>query len=446
MKKSFFVVVLLALSISFVLSGCFIKSADELYALPEQSDAYHDLQTSINSILVDSAQYSSPVSGSNQQPVQMSDLDGDGLDEAIIFVNTGGTRPLKTYIMSRQGEKYEQVCVIEGDGSAFDRVEYAQLDGKGGMEIVIGRQVSNQIVQSISAYSIVDGQLIELLSANYSEFTIDDLDRDGNDDLFVLRFDAEARTGFASLYRSMDGALEREPEVTMSVGVGSVRHIMLGKLAEGHPAVFVGGLTDDNNVITDIFTFRNNVFTGISSLNDLHLLSVPVRGYNLYATDIDSDGFVEIPDVVKLPDLDPESAEDDYFVVRWFNYDPTGGLKLKENTYHNYSSGWFLRLPDKMGTKFIVNRGEEVAGSRGLVFYANDGKDQPGEKYFTLYVFSGSGRNVTANQDERFTVGSKGESTFAAKLGPASSRIGLTPEELVSMFNFIRVDWDSGET
>lgn len=442
MRKSLIFTILFVLLCSLLLSGCIIKSADELYALPEQSDDYHDLQTAINTILVNNAQFSSPVSGSNQQPVQMSDLDGDGFDEAIIFVNTGGSRPLKAYILDRRGDTYESICVIEGDGSAFDRVEYAQLDGVAGFEIVIGRQVSNQVVQSIGAYSIVDGQLIELMSANYSDFTIDDLDQDGNDDLFLLRFDTEARTGFASLYRCMNGEMEREPEISMSLGVTSVRQITLGDLSEDMPAVFVGGLTDENNVITDIFTFRNNIFTKFSSLNDLHLLSVPVRGYNIHATDIDVDGLVEIPDVIQLPDLDPDNTDDDYFVIRWYNANSSGGLKLKEYTYHNFSGGWFLRLPEKMGTKFLVSRGEEISGARGLVFSTNSGT----EEYFTLYAFSGSMRNALANQDDRFILGSKGESTYSAKIGPAADRIGLTPEKLVSMFNFIRVDWDSGET
>ena len=43
-------------------------------------------------------------------------------------------------------------------------------------------------------------------------------------------------------------------------------------------------------------------------------------------------------------------------------------------------------------------------------------------------------------------MGSKGETTFAAKLGAGAENIGLTQEELTSMFNFIRVDWDTGET
>ena len=446
MKYRKFLLLLMAIVLSLCLSGCFVQSADELYALPKQSDDYYELQTAINSILVGDAQYSSPLSGANQQPVQMSDLDGDGQEEAIVFVNTGGARPLKTYIFARNGDSYENLCTIEGDGSAFDRVEYAQMDGVPGMEIVIGRQVSNQVLQSIGAYSIVNGQLVELMSANYSEFTMVDLDQNNNEDLFLLRFDTEARTGFAELYRCVDGAMEREPEVSISVGVGAVRHITCGKLAEDRTAVFVGGLTDDSNVITDVFTFRNELFTAVSSFNNLRLTSVPVRGYNVFATDIDSDGFIELPDVVQLPDIDPESSEDDYFIIRWYNYSPGSGLTLKENTYHNYANGWFLRLPDKLGTKFIVARGEEVSGTRGLSFYENNGQGEAGDELFTLFLFTGSGRNVSANYEGRFPVGSKGESTFAARLGSGAKHIGLTQEELVSMFNFIRIDWDSGET
>lgn len=435
-----------ALVMALCLSGCLIQSADELYALPVQSDDYYDLQTAINTTLAGTAQYSSPVSGANQQPVQMSDLDGDGQDEAIVFVNTGGARPLKVYVFARRGDSYENICIIEGDGSAFNRVEYAQMDGNAGMEIIIGRQLSNQILQSIGAYSIVNGQLVELISANYSEFTVVDLDQNGNDDLFLLRLDTEARTGFAELYRCVDGVMEREPELAMSVGIGAVRSVTCGNMSEEQTAVYVGGLTEDSRVVTDVFYFRNDSFLMTSSESHLRLSSVPVRGYNAYATDIDGDGLVEIPDVVQLPDADPESGEDDYFVIRWYNYSPSAGLTLKENTYHNYANGWFLRLNDKVGTKFVVTRGDEVSGTRGLSFCLNQGQGVPGEEIFTLYMFTGSGRNMSANYEGRFPVGSKGESTFAAKLGSGAQRIGLSQEELVSMFNFIRIDWDSGET
>lgn len=433
-------------ALALLLSGCFVRSAEELYALPLQSEAYYDLQSNISTLITDE-QYSSPVSGSNQQPVQMADLDGDGMDEALVFANTGDAHPLKIFIFDRNEGKYENTCVIERDGTSFERVEYAQLDGVGGLEIVVGTQMGNQILQTISAFSLTNGEPLELLNASYSEFTIGDMDLNGNDDLFLLRFDAETRVGYGELYRCVDGSMEREPEVSMSAGVGSVRHILYGNLAEGQPAVFVGGMLDDGSTITDIFTFRKTLFSSISSSADLRFVSVPVRGYSVFATDIDGDGFVEIPNVVKLPGaVVTETSEDAYYIIRWYNYDPSSGTTLKENTFHQYASGWFLRLPEKMGRKFIVTRNEEIVGSRALTFSLNDGNDAAGDPIFTLYAFSGANRNILATADGRFLIGAKGETSFAAKLGTGAEKISLTQEELTAMFNFIRIDWDSGET
>ena len=40
----------------------------------------------------DGCSYSAPVSGSNQQSVQLVDLDGDGEEEAIVFARTAGEK------------------------------------------------------------------------------------------------------------------------------------------------------------------------------------------------------------------------------------------------------------------------------------------------------------------------------------------------------------------
>ena len=91
-------VLLGALICACTLTGCVGQQADELYALPKQPDEYYELQNAIDQVLVSDAAYSGPLSGSNQQAVQLADLDGDGQDEAIVFIKAGGEKPLKAYI------------------------------------------------------------------------------------------------------------------------------------------------------------------------------------------------------------------------------------------------------------------------------------------------------------------------------------------------------------
>ena len=70
----------------FMLSGCFVKTVDEMYALPQHSDEYYNLQQAIDAVMTGGASYCAPVSGVNQQSVQLADLDRDGEDEAVVFL------------------------------------------------------------------------------------------------------------------------------------------------------------------------------------------------------------------------------------------------------------------------------------------------------------------------------------------------------------------------
>ena len=50
----------------------------ELYSLPKLPAKYTELNNQINEILKNGAEYAAPVAGTNIQPVQLLDLNGDG--------------------------------------------------------------------------------------------------------------------------------------------------------------------------------------------------------------------------------------------------------------------------------------------------------------------------------------------------------------------------------
>ena len=89
------------------LSGC-LQSAEDLYALPRQSDEYYTLQNQIEAVLDTGAEYSAPVAGDRRQAVQLADLDSDGQKEAIVFLRTQGEKPLKIYIYKKTEAGYEE--------------------------------------------------------------------------------------------------------------------------------------------------------------------------------------------------------------------------------------------------------------------------------------------------------------------------------------------------
>ena len=83
MKKKLLLQISVMLS-ALLLSGCAMRTIDELYAPPKRSEEYSRLQSAID-IAMAGLEYSAPLSGENQQAVQMADLDGDGVEEYLVF-------------------------------------------------------------------------------------------------------------------------------------------------------------------------------------------------------------------------------------------------------------------------------------------------------------------------------------------------------------------------
>ena len=69
-----------------LLSGCSLKSPEDLYTLPRPPEEYDLLQQAITRVQQElgttystTVEYAAPLSGYNIQPVQMLDLDDDGV-------------------------------------------------------------------------------------------------------------------------------------------------------------------------------------------------------------------------------------------------------------------------------------------------------------------------------------------------------------------------------
>ena len=84
MRRKKLALLSLAALLCLLLSGCFVKTVDELYTLPRHSDEYDNLQKAIDEVMAAAGcEYCAPISGSNQQSVQLAELDGDGEEEAV---------------------------------------------------------------------------------------------------------------------------------------------------------------------------------------------------------------------------------------------------------------------------------------------------------------------------------------------------------------------------
>ena len=197
MKKVCLALLLLFLCV--MLGGCLLEPAENLYAPPKQSVDYYNLLSAIESAMPQGASYSAPVRGENQLAVQRVNLDDDPEDEAVAFWKTDGEKPLTIAVFDNKNGSFELMASLELAGSAFTQVQYVQIDGEAGNEIVFGRQISDQLPQLLCVYTMRDGALCELLNTGYETYMTADLNADGLQDIFLLNADGNATNGVASL-------------------------------------------------------------------------------------------------------------------------------------------------------------------------------------------------------------------------------------------------------
>ena len=432
--------VLLALAV-LLLTGCSLKTVEQMYALPKRSESYNNLQAAIDGAMVD-LEYSAPLAGENQQTVQMADLDGDGMEEFLLFAKGGQERPMKILIFRAQEDTYVHADTVSCNGSTFDLVEYVEMDGAPGVEIVVGRQLSDQVIRSASVYSFATGEAEQLLAVNYTKFLSADMDSDGLTELLVLRpGQTETDNGIATLYGMEDGTMERANEVNMSQPADKLKRIILGQLQDGVPAVYVASAVGDTAIVTDIYAVVDGLFANVSYSNESGTSVQTLRNYYVYADDIDNDAVVELPYLITMKPVGEARTTDRHHLIRWFSMATDGTEVDKLYTYHNFVGGWYVQLGGRWASRVSV-----ISAGNQYEFYVWDAEYAAAEKIMTIYALTGQNREEQAVVDEKFVLYRTDSTVYAATLCEAAQSLELSRDSVVYSFRMIQQDWKTGET
>ena len=436
MRRKF--IVFSALLWALLLCGCQMRTVDQMYVPPERSEDYKSLQTVINNAVSD-MEYSAPISGENQQIVQMEDLDGDEIPECLLFAKGGEERSLHILIFSQKEDAYVHTDTIDVVGTAFEKVEYAQIDGKGGMEIVVGSQVSDRVSRSVSAFTMSGGEAQQLVTADYLNFLTVDLDSNTRSELLVLRAGpTEADRGIAELFSIRDGVMERSVEVTMSETADKLKRILTGRLSDGEPAVYVASAVDEKTLITDVFTIVDGVFTNVSLSTDSGTSIRTMRNYFVYADDMDSDGVMELPSLSEMRSIDTARPDSGNYLIRWYSMTARGDTVDKLHTYHNFIGGWYMQIDQPLASALSV-----VDLGNVCDFYAWDGNSPV--KIFSVYTLTGQSRETQSTADDRFVLHKAESVIYSAKLDDGAQQYAITQETVIRSFRLIHEHWKTGE-
>ena len=443
---------LLMMSLSLVLAGCAMPKLtldpEELYALPELPERYTALNKQLSAIQESGAEYAAPVSGSNIQPVQMVDLDGDGREEALAFFRqSDGEKPLKIYVFTDNGDSYAQTAVIEGSGLAVYSIAYSDIDGDGRMEIIVGWRVSMEL-QALAVYALEPDGARELMRTNYVKYAVADLNSDGMQEMTVFRADQDG-VGAADCYVWKNGTLALGSTIRVSMTMAELSQqgkVTVGTLRSGEPALFVTGVADSARAITDVLLLRNSELSNSVLSLTTGVSRESSRFRSLYPMDINGDGITEIPRTVPLP---PGEQETDVSQrVDWISYDAAGTASRVLSTYHAMEDGWYLQLPEGWAESILVGRSASTDETSVTFYMESDAEDDQGyAALLRITALSGSNRERLAVRTGRFILGRNDGVIYAGELlkGNEGWADGVTEDEVRNAFSLIAPEWSAGD-
>ncbi|GIP32799.1 hypothetical protein [Paenibacillus sp. J2TS4] len=134
----------LIVSSLFWTGGCeFPPAPADTIKPPFQADGYlhtDEFLTMVRALLPDGARLVLPISGTGKHPVTFGDMDGDGVDEAVVVYEeslfTG--RELKAALLKQQDRQWHIVSDLKGIGYDIDYAGFVDTDRDGNAEMILG--------------------------------------------------------------------------------------------------------------------------------------------------------------------------------------------------------------------------------------------------------------------------------------------------------------------
>lgn len=426
------------------LSGCFFKGVDELYVIPKSSETYVNLQEKIKEVK-GTAEYIAPQSGTNTQIIQMVDLNGDDIQEAVAFFRDNtAEKPLKICIFKQNADgNYEVFAWIEGAGTEIESIEYRNLTGNRNYEILVSWKVSAG-VHTLVAYNVSYGQVTELMRSGYTDYLTTNLDQDAQDEILLVQTDSgNPSSNRMELYDSDGGYIVMRSSAPLSEGT-NVTSWKVGPLEGGAVGLFVTRNMESGGRITDILAVVEDKLKNLSYDPKTGQSLETVRHYTgVEATDIDEDGMIEVPLCQAIPVVGNANTNETFWQVQWWQYNAGGVRRMDVTTYYNNTDHWYLTLPESWNGVITLSRRENTAiGERAVVFsYWNGDKKTEPDSFLVIYQLTGTNRTTRAKLNHRFTFCANSEAIYAAEFADCVWDCGLDQQRLTDRFHLISNEW-----
>lgn len=366
-KKIFLGVISFIFAAAF--SGCsFAGSVDLLLSPPKLSAE----QTAVYEALVRSAgkdvklQY--PRYGEYRSAFVFADIDGEEGDEALVFYEkTGeseGAGNVRINVIDMIDGEWRSVYDHAGVGTGIDRIIFADIGSSERTSVIIGYTLLSGEKNAV-VYSYEDGRLFSDYTDNYSTMFVLDMDRDGLDNLVLIRPGNQLKKASMSLVsRSVeDGSVTETGSIALDESAADFVNVISGYVGTETPAIFIDGLSGGQLTTEIIYSMNGNLRNPLY-LGESGMIENTRRQAGYLSTDIDLDGIVEIPTRSPFPGY-ASGSRGSLYSTDWNVFDNYSIVK-KYSSYYSIADGYCFIFPSRWDGVVTVKK-DDATGD--IVFY-----------------------------------------------------------------------------
>lgn len=430
-----------ALALLLTLGGCSFYSGDDLLLAPQPTENFVALQAPLKKILDGGALYAVPQSGENRSTVQLVDLDGDGMDEAIAFFRDSSTASTFTvYVFKRQGEEYVLMDSVGGHGLSVQEVEYPCLRPSGEKGLLISWGLEDGKTSALTLCDInAEGRIEALINTDYTDYRLHDLTGDGTEELLIINSE-NPKGRSAILYQYEDGKAVELGRAPVSQEAVSIVRMSAGWLSNNLPAIFAEARPDSGaGLLTDIFVYDGGQLRNITQNTESGSSNGSYRSMNVYAKDIDGDHVTEVPQTVLMSGFTDPNEPDALYLLDWYAYASDGSAQLKRTTFHNVSEEWSFRFSAEWRSRVTAVK-ESVGGVSRTTFCETvpEGENRP---LAAIYCCTGDQIVRFAARTDLIQLAETSSACYAAEIFPTQSELQLTAEDVQKCFKVLTPAW-----
>lgn len=365
------------LAVLLLLSSCSISrfDTDSMLVPPQMNAVNQQIKKALSSEIGSAYELVYPKSGDYQNAIIAIDLNGNGVNEAICFYNSGQDKKIGFMILENQNDRWVAKTKISSDSKAIDRVDFFDYDGDGTKEIIMGWQYLQSDEKALEIYNYNDSDVKSIFTGLYTNFIV------FKNSVITISRNTTGKTSTASLVGKRGKIVDILGTASLNSSITAITQVQSSKISNEYSVVYIDEQLENSLFTTEILTINSsgdlsNISTRISSLT--------TRNTAINCTDINGNGIYDIPVEKAFPSYKNGDKTENLYYYEWYGIGKTTEPQLILNAYSSANEKFLITLPNEWIGSITVQK--DSANDREIHFYMIG--DEGNLPMFSFRVFS----------------------------------------------------------